>query len=221
MNFWGNLTLNIIYITNKVFLFLVYSEDLMEEIKALVLRHPDKLTVGCFDVLKAFFWISFDVLKLWFQWQFLKLWFQWQLDTIKSRNKGYSAEIAVVTYSQKRQETDDMPKFRILLVSFLRFLMCWMTWFPFIRFWLVMAGVFDRWFLVFQSFGQHGRELITSEVALRILSILSKEKFLPNLDQASLDRTLDKLVIKVTTLLNSFSNSYWCSCNFLLPSDIA
>lgn len=147
-----------------------------------------------FNVLKAFFWISFHVLKLWFQ---------WQLDTIKSRNKGYSAEIAVVTFCQKRQETDDMPKFRILLVSFLYFLTCWMAWFPFIRFWLVMAGVFDRWFLVFQSFGQHGRELITSEVALRILSILSKEKFLPNLDQASLDWTLDKLVIKVTTLLNS------------------
>ncbi|XP_062018683.1 inactive metallocarboxypeptidase ecm14 isoform X2 [Rosa rugosa] len=109
------------------------SGDLMEEIKALVLRHKDKLT----------------------------------LDTIKAQNKGYSAEIAVVTYSRRRQEADDKPRFRILL-----------------------------------SFGQHGRELITSEVALRILSILCIEKFLPNLDQASLDQTLDNLVIKVVPMEN-------------------
>ncbi|CAN6682945.1 unnamed protein product [Malus baccata var. baccata] len=109
------------------------SEDLMEEIKALVFRHPDELT----------------------------------LDTIKSQNKGYSAEIAIVTYSRRRPETDDQPKFRILL-----------------------------------SFGQHGRELITSELALRILSILCKEQFLPNLDPASLDSTLDKLLIKVVPMEN-------------------
>ncbi|KAM1133021.1 hypothetical protein ACFX15_041598 [Malus domestica] len=109
------------------------SGDLMEEIKALVFRHPDELT----------------------------------LDTMKSRNKGYSAEIAIVTYCRRRQETDDQPKLRILL-----------------------------------SFGQHGRELITSELALRILSILSKEQFLPNLDPASLDSTLDKLLIKVVPMEN-------------------
>ncbi|CAL2232927.1 unnamed protein product [Prunus armeniaca] len=109
------------------------SGDLMEEIKALVFRHPDRLT----------------------------------FDTIKSRNKGYSAEIAVVTYCRRSQETDDRPKFRILL-----------------------------------SFGQHGRELITSELALRILSILSKEQFLPNLDPASLDHTLDKLLIKMVPMEN-------------------
>nr|XP_028946088.1 carboxypeptidase A2-like [Malus domestica] len=109
------------------------SGDLMEEIKALVFRHPDELT----------------------------------LDTMKSRNKGYSAEIAIVTYCRRRQETDDQPKLRILL-----------------------------------SFGQHGRELITSELALRILSILSKEQFLPNLDPVSLDSTLDKLLIKVVPMEN-------------------
>ncbi|XP_050366654.1 inactive metallocarboxypeptidase ecm14 isoform X2 [Argentina anserina] len=109
------------------------SGDLMEEVKALVIRHRDILT----------------------------------LDTIKARNKGYSAEIDVVTYCRRRQEGDDKPKFRILL-----------------------------------SFGQHGRELITSEVALQILLILSKEKFLPNLDQASLDQILDNLVIKVVPMEN-------------------
>lgn len=66
-----------------------------------------------------------------------------------------------------------------------------------------MAGVFDRWFLVFQSFGQHGRELITSEVAFRLLSILSEEKPTPNLDPATLNSTLDKIIIKVRVLLKS------------------
>ncbi|KAJ6736507.1 PROTEASE FAMILY M14 CARBOXYPEPTIDASE AB [Salix viminalis] len=109
------------------------SADLLEEIKALVHRHPDKLTV----------------------------------ETIKTGNKGYKAEITVVTYCRSRKETDDRSKFRILL-----------------------------------SFGQHGRELITTELAFRILSILSEEQFLPDVDAASLNNTLDKLVIKVVPMEN-------------------
>ncbi|KAE8057375.1 hypothetical protein FH972_014076 [Carpinus fangiana] len=109
------------------------SGDLMEQIKALVHRHPDKLT----------------------------------MERIKSRNKGYQAEISVVTYCWGRKENDDRSKFRILL-----------------------------------SFGQHGRELITSELAFRILSILSEEQFLPNMDPASLNSTLDKLIIKVVPMEN-------------------
>lgn len=58
------------------------SADLLEEIKALVHRHPDKLTV----------------------------------ETIKTGNKGYKAEITVVTYCRNRKETDDRSKFRILLM---------------------------------------------------------------------------------------------------------
>uniref|UniRef100_A0A2N9G5H3 Peptidase M14 domain-containing protein n=1 Tax=Fagus sylvatica TaxID=28930 RepID=A0A2N9G5H3_FAGSY len=109
------------------------SGDLVEEIKALVHRHPDKLT----------------------------------METIKSRNKGYPAEISVVTYCRGRKDNDDRSKFRILL-----------------------------------SFGQHGREIITTELAFRILSILSEERFLPNVDSASLNSTLDKLVIKVVPMEN-------------------
>ncbi|XP_038883968.1 metallocarboxypeptidase A-like protein MCYG_01475 [Benincasa hispida] len=109
------------------------SVDLMKEIKALVHRHPDKLTI----------------------------------ETMKSRNKGYVAEIPVVTYCHGRNNIDDTSKFRILL-----------------------------------SFGQHGRELITTEVALRILSILSEEQLLPHMDRASLNNTLDKLVIKVVPMEN-------------------
>ncbi|KAI9109090.1 hypothetical protein K1719_019713 [Acacia pycnantha] len=109
------------------------SVDLMEEIKALVHRHPDKLT----------------------------------METIKARNKGYSAEVTVVTYCQGKKENHERSKFRILL-----------------------------------SFGQHGRELITSELSLRILSILSEERFLPSMDQASLNSTLDKLVIKMIPMEN-------------------
>lgn len=109
------------------------SVDLLEQIKALVDRHPDKLTV----------------------------------DTIETENKGYQAEITVVTYCRSRRQSGDRSKFRILL-----------------------------------SFGQHGRELITSELALRILSILSEEQFLPNISPATLNNTLDKLVIKVVPMEN-------------------
>ncbi|KAF7817685.1 carboxypeptidase A6 [Senna tora] len=107
--------------------------DLMEEIQALVHRHPDKLS----------------------------------METIKAENKGYGAEVMVVTYCQGNIENHERSKFRILL-----------------------------------SFGQHGRELITSELALRILSILSEEQFLPSMNRTSLNSTLDKLVIKVIPMEN-------------------
>lgn len=109
------------------------SGDLMEMIKNLVHRHPDKLS----------------------------------METIEAGNKGYNAEIRVVTYCHRRKESDDRSKIRILL-----------------------------------SFGQHGRELITTELALRILSILSEEQFLPNMNPVSLNSTLDELVIKVVPMEN-------------------
>ncbi|XP_048501834.1 uncharacterized protein LOC104905661 isoform X2 [Beta vulgaris subsp. vulgaris] len=108
------------------------SVDLMEEIEALVHRHPNKLNI----------------------------------ETIESENRGYQAQVAVVTYCRDRKE-DDKSKFRILL-----------------------------------TFGQHGRELITSELALRILSILSEEEFLPKMDRKSLNNTLDKLIVKVVPMEN-------------------
>ncbi|XP_057974376.1 uncharacterized protein LOC131162190 [Malania oleifera] len=89
------------------------------------------------------------------------------IETIRTGNKGYRAEITVVTYCRGRRDIDDRSKFRALL-----------------------------------SFGQHGRELITSELALRILSILSEEQFLPNMDPISLNKTLEKLVIKVVPMEN-------------------
>ncbi|KAJ6953337.1 hypothetical protein NC652_005132 [Populus alba x Populus x berolinensis] len=125
------------------------SADLLEQIKALVHRHPDKLTA----------------------------------ETIKTGNKGYKAEITVVTYCRSRKETDDRSKFRILL-----------------EFDLVCSVLDDS--LVFQSFGQHGRELITTELAFRILSVLSEEQFLPDVDASSLNNTLDKLIVKVVPMEN-------------------
>ncbi|CAA3019412.1 carboxypeptidase A6 [Olea europaea subsp. europaea] len=89
------------------------------------------------------------------------------MEKISSKNRGYGAEMTVVTYCQNRKESDDRSKFRILL-----------------------------------SFGQHGRELITTELALRLLSILSEEEFLPNMDRAALNKTLNKLVIKVVPMEN-------------------
>ncbi|XP_057504207.1 uncharacterized protein LOC130787774 isoform X3 [Actinidia eriantha] len=109
------------------------SDTLMEEIKALVHRHPDKL----------------------------------YMEVIGSQNKGYRVEMTVVTYCRNRKEIDDRSKYRVLL-----------------------------------SFGQHGRELITSELALRILSILIGEQFLPNMDPSSLNNTLERFVIKMVPMEN-------------------
>ncbi|KAE9586681.1 hypothetical protein Lal_00004835 [Lupinus albus] len=89
------------------------------------------------------------------------------METFKSGNKGYGAEVAVVTYCKRERENDERSKFRILL-----------------------------------SFGQHGRELITTELALRILSILSEEQHLPSMDLATLNSTLGKLIIKVVPMEN-------------------
>ncbi|CAL1355366.1 unnamed protein product [Linum trigynum] len=90
------------------------------------------------------------------------------METIANGNKGYQAEMTVVTYSRSSiKDGDDRSKFRILL-----------------------------------SFGQHGRELVTTELALRILSILSEEQFLPNVDRDAFNSTLDKLVIKMVPVEN-------------------
>ncbi|PNY16778.1 carboxypeptidase a6-like protein [Trifolium pratense] len=109
------------------------SRNLMDEIKEMVHRHSDRLS----------------------------------MEKVKAGNKGYSAEIAVVTYCKGKKDSAENPKLRILL-----------------------------------SFGQHGRELITSELAFRILSILSEEKHLPGMDEASLNSILDKVVIKVVPMEN-------------------
>ncbi|WOG99819.1 hypothetical protein DCAR_0519175 [Daucus carota subsp. sativus] len=109
------------------------SDALLEEIKGLVNRHPDKLS----------------------------------MEILNGQNRGYEADLNVVTYCQNRKETDEKSKFRILI-----------------------------------SFGQHARELITTELALRVISILSEEQFLPKMDQVLLNRTLEKLVIKVIPMEN-------------------
>lgn len=58
------------------------SDALMEEIGALVNRHPDRLS----------------------------------METFKTKNKGYEAELNVVTFCRNRKETDDRSKYRILLM---------------------------------------------------------------------------------------------------------
>lgn len=110
-----------------------HSNTLLEEVKALVARHPDKMS--------------------------MKL--------LKSTRTGYSAEIAVVTFASRQQETEDRQKTRILL-----------------------------------NFGQHGREMITSEVALRLLKALAGEYRLVGLHKSSLYYILQKLIIKVVPMEN-------------------
>lgn len=58
------------------------SDALLEEIKSLVDRHPDKLS----------------------------------METLNSKNRGYEADVKVVTYCQNREETDEKSKFRILIM---------------------------------------------------------------------------------------------------------
>lgn len=40
-----------------------------------------------------------------------------QIEKISSKNKGYEAQMTVVTYNRDRKESDDKAKLRILLVS--------------------------------------------------------------------------------------------------------
>lgn len=110
-----------------------HSDTLLEEVRALVARHPDKI----------------------------------QMKLLKSTKTGYSAEIAVVTFASGQQEAEDGQKTRILL-----------------------------------NFGQHGREMITSEVALRLLSALAGEHHLRGLHKSSLNYILQKLIIKVVPMEN-------------------
>ncbi|CAL5024435.1 unnamed protein product [Urochloa decumbens] len=109
------------------------SDSLLDEIKALVARHSDKLS----------------------------------MDAVKTSNKGYSAELFVVTFNHMKESVDNGSKVHILL-----------------------------------SFGQHGRELITSEVALRLLYILTEKRKIAGVDLSSFERVLENLVIKVVPMEN-------------------
>ncbi|KAG6522758.1 hypothetical protein ZIOFF_019910 [Zingiber officinale] len=88
------------------------------------------------------------------------------METIKAGNKGYAAELLVVTFNQRTKHADGRSKFRIFL-----------------------------------SFEQHGRELITTEVALQLLSVLAEEcsmqSYLSGNEFSSMLDLLDNLVIKV------------------------
>lgn len=83
----------------------------MEEIEALVNRHQDRLHVGVFWI---FFFFSLSCYLLC---SFESIIFQ-QMETFQSTNKGYHAELNVVTYCRNRTAIEDKSKFRILLVSF-------------------------------------------------------------------------------------------------------
>ncbi|OAY67457.1 hypothetical protein ACMD2_06696 [Ananas comosus] len=57
-------------------------------------------------------------------------------------------------------------------------------------------------FRILMSFGQHGRELITSEVAFRLLSVLTEEHIIPGTEPTTFQNMLDNLVIKVVPMEN-------------------
>lgn len=89
------------------------------------------------------------------------------MDIIKTSNKGYSAELFVVTFNHMKERMDNGSKVHILL-----------------------------------SFGQHGRELITSEVALRLLYVLTEKPKIAGVDLSSFEKLLENLVIKVVPMEN-------------------
>jgi hypothetical protein len=70
---------------------------------------------------------------------------------------------------------------------------------------LILAVLTER-FIVFQSFGQRGRELITSEVALHLLYILTEKPKIAGVDLSSFEKLLESLVIKVSLYLHSALN---------------
>ncbi|KAJ3693947.1 hypothetical protein LUZ60_009427 [Juncus effusus] len=57
-------------------------------------------------------------------------------------------------------------------------------------------------FRVLLSFGQHGRELITTELALHLLRVFVGEKIIYNLELKSIENILENLVIKVVPMEN-------------------
>ncbi|KAG6517497.1 hypothetical protein ZIOFF_020889 [Zingiber officinale] len=109
------------------------------------------------------------------------------METIKAGNKGYAAEILVVTYNRHTEDVDDQSKFRILL-----------------------------------SFGQHGRELITSEVAWQLLSILAKERNMQRVDLMFIQKLLDSLVIKVHMVVSyvTFYKSATCAARYTVTESV-
>ncbi|XP_024522319.1 carboxypeptidase A2 isoform X2 [Selaginella moellendorffii] len=64
----------------------------------------------------------------------------------------------------------------------------------------VQASSFDDRVRIFLNFGQHGRELITSEVALRLLRILSRED--KSASKKHIDRILSRTVFKIVPMEN-------------------
>ncbi|XP_062224294.1 uncharacterized protein LOC133922817 isoform X2 [Phragmites australis] len=109
------------------------SDSLLRDIKALVARHSNKLS----------------------------------MDTIRASNKGYSAELFVVTFNHVKESVDNGSKVHVLL-----------------------------------SFGQHGRELITSEVALHLLYILTDKRKIAGVDLSSFEKMLENIVIKMVPMEN-------------------
>ncbi|KAL6848530.1 hypothetical protein ACP4OV_021824 [Aristida adscensionis] len=120
------------------------SDSILHDIKALVARHTDKLS----------------------------------MDTIRGSNKGYSAELFVVTFNHLKESVDNGSKVHVLLV------------------------ILTERLIVFQSFGQHGRELITSEVALRLLYFLTEKPKIAGVDMSSFEKMLENLVIKMVPMEN-------------------
>jgi hypothetical protein len=65
---------------------------------------------------------------------------------------------------------------------------------------LLISCILTERLIVFQSFGQHGRELITSEVALRLLYVLTEKRKIAGVDLSSFEKMLENIVIKVSPL---------------------
>lgn len=99
-----------------VLLSFLVSDSLLRDIKALVARHSDRLSVSGFTCYCTVVigWFGSHPINL----LYVLLNELLQMDTIRASNKGYSAEISVVTFNHVRETMDNGSKIHVLLVSF-------------------------------------------------------------------------------------------------------
>jgi hypothetical protein len=97
-------------VTGFCFLFLL-SDSILGEIKALVARNSDSLTVSASPALVHLLFVS--LVRFLYAVSYPPL----QMDTLRASNKGYSAEMFVVTFNHAKETVEDGSKIKIMLVS--------------------------------------------------------------------------------------------------------
>ncbi|KAM0871443.1 hypothetical protein ACQ4PT_039382 [Festuca glaucescens] len=85
------------------------SDSILGEIKALVARNSDSLTVSASPALVHLLFVS--LIRFLYAVSYPPL----QMDTVRASNKGYSAEMFVVTFNHAKETVEDGSKIKIML----------------------------------------------------------------------------------------------------------